>query len=167
MARYYFSFIFYFTIYRSVRRHRLRPLPKKQMRQSSSRQTRSRWPPVAIVLDDLTENQRTVQVFCGLCAYVHCIFGTKSDPSNYRGICISSCIGKLFCSILNQRLLKHVDLHNINYKSQIGFLANNRTAADHVLTLRTLTVRNISKFEDRAKRSRNTFQPMRRRACVY
>ena len=63
--------------------------------------------------------------------------GTKSDPSNYRGICISSCIGKLFCSILNQRLLKHVDLNNILHKSQIGFLANNRTA-DHVLTLRTL-----------------------------
>ena len=63
--------------------------------------------------------------------------GTKSDPSNYRGICISSCIGKLFCSILNQRLLKHVDLNNILHKYQIGFLANNRTA-DHVLTLRTL-----------------------------
>ena len=63
--------------------------------------------------------------------------GTKSDPSNYRGICISSCIGKLFCSILNQRLLKHVDLNNTLHKSQIGFLANNRTA-DHVLTLRTL-----------------------------
>ena len=62
--------------------------------------------------------------------------GTKSDPSNYRGICISSCIGKLFCSILNQRLLKHVDLNNILHKSQIGFLANNRTA-DHVLTLGT------------------------------
>ena len=39
--------------------------------------------------------------------------GTKSDPSNYRGICISSCIGKLFCSILNQRLLRHFDLNNI------------------------------------------------------
>ena len=52
-------------------------------------------------------------------------------------VCISSCIGKLFCSILSQRLLKHVDLNNILHKSQIGFLANNRTA-DHVLTLRTL-----------------------------
>ena len=63
--------------------------------------------------------------------------GTKSDPLNYRGICISSCIGKLFCSILNQILLKHVDLNNILHKSQIGFLAIDRTA-DHVLTLRTL-----------------------------
>ena len=29
------------------------------------------------------------------------------------------------------------------------------------------TVRNIPKFKDRADWSRDTFQPMRRRACVY
>ena len=29
------------------------------------------------------------------------------------------------------------------------------------------TVRNIPKFKDRANWSRDTFQPMRRRACVY
>ena len=28
-------------------------------------------------------------------------------------------------------------------------------------------VQNIPKFEDKANWSRNTFQPMRRRACVY
>ena len=27
--------------------------------------------------------------------------GNKDDPSNFRGICISSCLGKLFCFILN------------------------------------------------------------------
>ena len=64
--------------------------------------------------------------------------GDRSDPSNYRrGICVSSCLGKLFCSILNQRLLKHVNSCNILHNSQIGFLPNNRTA-DHVLTIRTL-----------------------------
>ena len=65
--------------------------------------------------------------------------GTKIDPSNYRGICISSCLGKLFSSTLNydQRLLEHIQSRDILHKSQIGFLANNRTA-DHVLTLRTL-----------------------------
>ena len=30
--------------------------------------------------------------------------GDKSDPTNYRVICVSSCLGKLFSSILNQRL---------------------------------------------------------------
>ena len=63
--------------------------------------------------------------------------GGRSDPSNYRGICVSSCLGKLFCSILNERLLEHVTSHNILHKSQIGFLPKNRTA-DHVFTLRTL-----------------------------
>ena len=53
--------------------------------------------------------------------------GIKSDPSNYRGICISSCLGKLFCSILNQRLLKHIQTRDILHKSQIGFLANHES----------------------------------------
>ena len=63
--------------------------------------------------------------------------GGRSDPANYRGICVSSCLGKLFCSILNQRLLEYIVSLNILHKSQIGFLPNNRTA-DHVFTLRTL-----------------------------
>ena len=72
----------------------------------------------------------------------YCSFSFKHCPSSsitdeLLGICISSCLGKLFCSILNQRLLKHIQTRDILHKSQIGFLANNRTA-DHVLTLRTL-----------------------------
>ena len=55
--------------------------------------------------------------------------GGRNEPSNYRGICVSSC--------LNQRLLEHVNSPNILHNSQIGFLPKNRTA-DHVLTLRTL-----------------------------
>ena len=46
----------------------------------------------------------------------------RSNPSNYRGICVSSCLGKLFCSILYQRLLERVVSRNILHKSQIGFL---------------------------------------------
>ena len=63
--------------------------------------------------------------------------GGRNEPSNYRGICVSSCLGKLFCSILNQRLLEHVNSLNILHNSQIGFLPKNRTA-HHVHTLRTL-----------------------------
>ena len=63
--------------------------------------------------------------------------GVRNDQTNYRGICVSSCLGKLLCSILNQRLMEHVNSLNILHNSQIGFLPNNRTA-DHVLTLRTL-----------------------------
>ena len=60
--------------------------------------------------------------------------GGRSDPANYVGICVSSCLRKLF---LNQRLLEYIVSLNILHKSQIGFLPNNRTA-DHVFTLRTL-----------------------------
>ena len=63
--------------------------------------------------------------------------GDKSDPTNYRGICVSSCLGKLFCSILNQRLYLYFKENKILHNSQIGFLPENRTA-DHVFTLRTL-----------------------------
>ena len=61
----------------------------------------------------------------------------RNEPSNYRGICVSGCLGELFCSILNQRLLEHVNSLNILHISQIGFSPKNRTA-DHFLTLRTL-----------------------------
>jgi len=83
------------------------------------------------------------QTWCG--GLITPIFksGTKNDPSNYQGICIFCCLGKLFCSIVNQRLLEHVQSLDILHKSQIGFLANNRTA-DHVLTLRTLIDKYVS-----------------------
>ena len=49
----------------------------------------------------------------------------------------ASCLGKLFFSILKQRLLGHAISMNVLHKSQIDFLPKNRTS-DHVLTLRTL-----------------------------
>ena len=47
--------------------------------------------------------------------------GNKSDPGNYRGICVSSCLGKLFPLIINERLLKFVESNNLLHPSQIGF----------------------------------------------
>jgi hypothetical protein len=37
----------------------------------------------------------------------------SSKPENYRGIAINSCIRKLFNSILNKRLDKYLEKHNI------------------------------------------------------
>ena len=37
----------------------------------------------------------------------------KSDPSKYRALCISICLGKLFRSILNQRLNTHLKSRDI------------------------------------------------------
>ena len=86
------------------------------------------------LFNDILDLGSRPQMWCG--GLITPIFksGGRNDPSNYR---VSSCLGKFFCSILNQRLLEHVNSVNILHKSQIGFLPNNRTA-DHVLTLRTL-----------------------------
>lgn len=63
--------------------------------------------------------------------------GDKYDPNNYRGICVSSNLGKLFGSILNSRIIDFLSEHNVLSRSQIGFLPNYRTA-DHIFTLHTL-----------------------------
>ena len=63
--------------------------------------------------------------------------GNKQDPLNYRGICINSCLGKFFTSILNNRLKNFVLDEEILHEAQIGFLPNHRTS-DHIFTSRTL-----------------------------
>ena len=59
--------------------------------------------------------------------------GSKSDPLNYRGISLLSCLGKLFLSILNNRLLKFSIDQNILSESQLGFRKGNRTSDAHII----------------------------------
>ena len=63
--------------------------------------------------------------------------GDPFDPTNYRGITISSCLGKLFTKILNTRLVNFLIANGIIHRSQIGFMPKHRTA-DHLLLLKTL-----------------------------
>ena len=35
--------------------------------------------------------------------------GDKEEPGNYRGITLLSVVGKVFCKILNNRLVEHLD----------------------------------------------------------
>ena len=62
--------------------------------------------------------------------------GPKSSVSNYRGIMVLSCLGKLF-KILNERLLKYFIQKKILAKEQIGFLRGNRTS-DNLIILHSL-----------------------------
>ena len=66
--------------------------------------------------------------------------GSLSDPSNYRGITISSCIGKMFNKIINNRLVQFLQKHNVLCKEQTGFITDNRTT-DHICILKNLVDR--------------------------
>ena len=59
------------------------------------------------------------------------------DPSNYRGIAITSCMGKLFTLILNDRLTSFLEERNILKPNQIGFCKGYRTS-DHVFVLNSM-----------------------------
>ena len=70
--------------------------------------------------------------------------GDKSDPNNYRGICISSAILKLITSLIYERFLKYVENNNLLSKNQIGFKRNGRTS-DHLLTLKTVMKKYVTR----------------------
>jgi hypothetical protein len=63
--------------------------------------------------------------------------GWDLDPSNYRGLSITSCIGKLFCMLINNRLMNKVEAEGIISPSQIGFRKGKRTS-DHVFVLKCI-----------------------------
>lgn len=63
--------------------------------------------------------------------------GNASDPDNYRGIMINSCLSKVFTSIINDRLYDFLTKIDVINDLQIGFMKNSRTT-DHMLILKTL-----------------------------
>jgi hypothetical protein len=63
--------------------------------------------------------------------------GNPFDPSDYRGISLTSCLGKLFCAILNTRLVTYLEENNIYTPHQIAFRKKFRTS-DHIFVLHTL-----------------------------
>ncbi len=74
--------------------------------------------------------------------------GDKFDPQNYRGICVNSNLGKLFCSILNSRIVDFLTVHEVLNQSQIGFMPNFRTT-DHIRTLTTLIDTKVHQNKDK------------------
>ena len=63
--------------------------------------------------------------------------GDKKDCNNYRGITLLSCLGKLFTTVLNERLKQYCDINKIIKENQTGFLANYSTT-DHIFSLKSL-----------------------------
>jgi hypothetical protein len=63
--------------------------------------------------------------------------GDKCDCDNYRGITLLSCLGKLFTSILNDRLTLFLDDNNLLSENQAGFRKSHSTL-DHAFALKAV-----------------------------
>ena len=63
--------------------------------------------------------------------------GSVDDPNCYRGISISSCLGKVFTIILKNRFTHFLESNQLLTKCQIGFSSGKRTT-DHIFVLKTL-----------------------------
>ena len=70
--------------------------------------------------------------------------GSRSDPNNYRGISLLSCVGKLFTSCLNTRLSNYLDHAGSLKESQVGF-RNGYSTLDHIFVLNSIVDLYLSK----------------------
>jgi len=78
--------------------------------------------------------------------YICPIFKTGNPliKDNYRGITVTSCLGKLFNSIINSRLDTYLESNNIIPETQIAYKTNCRTS-DHMFVLKTLIDKTLKK----------------------
>ena len=63
--------------------------------------------------------------------------GSPLDPGNYRGITILSCLGKLFTSIINDRLSDYLEKFGILGEEQAGF-RHGYSTLDHIFNLKSI-----------------------------
>ncbi|CAG2218387.1 unnamed protein product [Mytilus edulis] len=78
-----------------------------------------------------------------------CSTADTRDPLSYRGITLAPCSYKLFCSILNNRLVSWLETKNILHDEQNGFRGG-RSTIDHLSTLTSI-------IETRKLRKLSTF----------
>ena len=83
---------------------------------------------------------------CWKFAYIQAVpkKGDRSNPSNYRPIALISCLSKVFVSILNKKILKHLSFHNLLSDRQYGLRLGRST--DDLLAF--LTESRSSSFRD-------------------
>ena len=78
--------------------------------------------------------------------------GSRSDPDNYRGISLISCLGKPFTAVINERLTQFVETNKIIGEEQAGFRSGYSTQ-DHIFALNTI----IDIYLNKVERGRNLF----------
>ena len=69
--------------------------------------------------------------------------GSHDDPKNYRGITLISCLGKLFTSIINQRLINWSTANEISTDAQFGFKSGHSTI-DAIFILQNLIQKRLN-----------------------
>ena len=96
--------------------------------------------------------------------------GDKQNPDNYRAITIGSCLGKLFSSLLLQRLLKFREAACPDYPYQLGFRSGAQ-CSDHILTLTTAIEKYVKRQKGRVFACfvdyRKAFDTVCREALIY
>ena len=75
--------------------------------------------------------------------------GDREDPGNYRGITLLNVVGKLYRRVINNRLLKHLELNNLLYKGQGGFRMG-RSCIDNIFPL-------VNWIQGRIREGKSTF----------
>lgn len=66
--------------------------------------------------------------------------GDPTDCNNYRGIAVSSCLGKLYTNILQSRLLEYVEKNGNISENQAAFRPGKSTS-DHLFIIKSLVNR--------------------------
>ena len=74
--------------------------------------------------------------------------GDVNDTNNYRGISLISHLGKLFCSLINQRLIKWANQNNHMYEQQAGF-TKGKSTIDQVFILQSVINKYLQKKKGR------------------
>ena len=74
--------------------------------------------------------------------------GCQSNPSNYRGITLTSTVGKIFCNIINERIMYILEQNNLLAKEQAGFRKGYRTT-DQIYILSKLVQETLKSRDKR------------------
>ena len=73
--------------------------------------------------------------------------GDKEETGNYRGITLLSVVGKVFCKVLNNRLVMHLDKGGALHEGQAGFRVK-RGCVDNIYTLNELVQGRLREGKD-------------------
>ena len=67
---------------------------------------------------------------------------------NYRGVAVADCISKIFCSIMNARIVNHLEERSLWKLNQNGFREGRRTE-DNIMIIKTLFISYVKKKKQR------------------